>query len=693
MKPLQAIRSLNASPATAWLLSDETLADLLLRNATVSRVHAVLDAERLFRWWILHRLVGSATGQAAASFKNVNTADPDGLRFFSELQAEYRLNALDTQGQPLREDNHALDRSRHFRARARNHLDAHGFIPLVHGSHACSVPFRFVHAYSDRWRFIAATGHEVARQWNDCANELGEVVPEAPWQIHLGGVFPKEIEFEGGSFGLPVAIAAHLRSFTNFDPLSLVATGAIEGGRLTGVQRCDLKREMAVRQGAKLFVCPESGLAEIPKIRTVQIPCGTPWNELRHHIEEELRHLGLLSMNAAQAADLIRSLQKLGVSGHGCPDVSIPQITRAITTVGESLETGMEKFPNRIHQLLRSAKLHLASLHSHSGNPGAAREVLNQLLPDENAPRERCTTAARMIVALSDEGRFQEALLIAEDALVHADRIPDGHDQDLLAKMEIHGALGGDLFLQLALRKGPEGGSKDSERSKEHLETNLLLSEELLHANLNHFLPTENLAKSATRSVLWHALFDPERTEQKVSETREQFGRRPGWQTSEPYLRRIRFLGEYRRRIFANGTSDLMQWEDELPSTDPDRSGSAWIRAMALKYRGAIRALDLRPEEALRDFEEARHLLAGEQPKVFRLLRWSVEAEALCSLPEVPPTTLEILDRDRMPAVEYLAAYEPSIELAQRIKSLRFEDRTAGDTLGVLREFLRGFAY
>ena len=693
MTPRRALDLVEYRVESAWILSNETLADLL-RHAVAHEVHDGLKAEWLFRWWLLREVAGSAAGRAARSFRESTSGDPERLQFFDDLLAAFHLD--EARSQPaLRLYEAGAEIApplmrRYFQWRAERCLDAHGFIPLIAGNHANSLPFRLEHSRTDRWRFADTDGREVASAWLPAASNLNSVAPDSPWQVHLHGFLPQGLELEGNSFCLPLALAAYFRNFGEFDPLSIVATGALENGCLTGVEGCELKREMAVRQSAKIFVCPEAGLARHPEIATLQIPCGTPWEAVRESIQTELMKMGLLRMDRKSAFEFISQLRNEGSSGHGNPQTAIPQMLSAIETLEQSLRDPEVKFPQRIRQHLQSARLNLASLHNHAGDPESARQILTQLHAG-GSDREKCESAARLVVSLTDAGRFSEAWLVAEDALSVAEAISQDSDDGRLAKLEIFGAVGCDLLLQIALRKKLSLDAPEVRKSWELLERNLDLSEELLTADLRSLDSYENFAKSLTRTALWKALLEPECTEERIAQIRAHPEVRRGLGKSEPYLRRIRFLGEYRRRLFAGGAAQPHHWLQDLPA--PMRGGGEWVLATTLKYRGALRSLEGNTRGAEADIAEALALLAGEQPPVFRLLRWSIAAEAFCSLQTVPKKIRDLLDCDRMVTVEHLHGDSSGKVLAKQIKACHFNEFAAPETRRILREFQHGFVY
>jgi hypothetical protein len=294
-------------------------------------------------------------------------------------------------------------------------------------------------------------------------------------------------------------------------------------------------------------------------------------------------------------------------------------------------------------------------------------------------------------VSLSDEGRFSEAEDVARNALERAESLSENDDADQRVRMELYGALGCDLLPQLFLRLGPAIAEEDLQRAFAYQSTNLRLARELQYSQLPNFNGNQNLAKSAVRSALLPALLNPAETENRVAEVSRECAALPGWEESAPYLARIRFLGEYRRQLFADGQPGRVDWEGELPGVMA--GGGEWVRATALKYRAAIRAREQRLDEAAADFTGALRLLGSHSAPVIRLLRWSIAAEAWCSLPAVLSKVAEVIISDRMVAVEYLQRFGPSQCLADRIKKASLTVVQNPEALAVLREFQRGFAY
>ncbi|MEY5011284.1 MAG: hypothetical protein RLZZ253_2423, partial [Verrucomicrobiota bacterium] len=639
MTPRDAYQLLAQDPRHAWCFNDSLISTLLDHCALTGTQAASLVSERLIRNWI-PPLGGTKFGDPAQGFREAD--HPDRRAGFL---AKIALNG----GNPEPD---------YFFARARGILNAHGYIPVVCGSSASLLPFEIRHRSSDRWRFMDTRGRECCRDWLAGVQPLTELLSDAPYQIHFP-VPGTELPVTGGSLALPIALAAEFGS-RGLDSLCLIATGALGDGGLVAVENCELKREAAIRHGARVFICPEAGLAPCDAIHTVQIPAGTPWNTVCNSVQQELERLGILKMDALTATSLIHRLVGEGNSGAGNPRHTIPALQNALRALENQPVNDNAGAPVHLTKTLRSGRLHLASLFNHAGDPEAARIVLDQLL-GEGSPAERCGIAARNIVALCDLGRFDDARLLAEPMLQLANELNTESPEQALAKLEILGAAGGDLFLPIALQKGLD--SAEARQSKELLEQNLLISEALRFAPATaQFNPNENWGKSWTRLRLWHALLAPGQFAPVPPADFDRFA--PG---SLPYLRRIQFLAAYRRQNFHGARVDVPQWD--LPGLT---RGAEWLRATALKYRGSIRAQSNQPEEARSDFLESLRLLSGLQGSVFALLLWSVAAETICVMDVPPERSWEILDSHRMAAVDCLNGYGPTRAIATQISKADF---------------------
>ena len=692
MSPKFALNLLQQDANACWFVEDRTLASFVQNRALLARAQAEAEAELVARWWVRR-----SPKHACSVPLLLNQHSEEWQQFLADIARDFHEEETFgplrlTEGRPT----DTFHWSKCLRSRLGRFLNAHGFIALTTGASGCLLPFEVQHAASDQWRFVDMWGVRVVPEWTEVAAELDGQVSRAPYQILLNGVLLAPVELTGESFGLPVALAALFQDIPGFDPSKLVATGAVKDGCLVRVSGCEMKRAAAVRLGARLFVCPACELEPREDIHTLQIPCGATLGAAKTIVEEKLRKMGLLPMDAPRAVELIRNVLAAGDVGPGNPAVSIPLIRNAVTVLSETLSQPGQTRPEKLARHVRDARLHLASLYNHAGDPCAAKQVLEELLlsggPTGAATdRAFCEASVRLIVSLSDEGRFSEAEDIARNALESTASLSESEETDQRVRMELYGAVGCDLLPQQFLRLGPAIAGEVLQKAFEYQTTNLRLARELQYAQLPNFNGNQNLAKSAVRSALLPALLNPVETEDRVAEVLRECADLPGWEESAPYLARIRFLGEYRRQLFADGQPGRLGWEDQVPKVMS--AGGEWVRATALKYRAAIRAREQRLEEAAADFSNALRLLGSQPAPVIRLLRWSIAAEAWCSLPETLPRVGEVIISDRMVAVEYLERYGPSQGLAERIKKADLTAVQNSEAVDALREFQRSFAY
>lgn len=672
---------------------------------------SALEAELIFRWWIHPPVSGMA------SLKS----EIEGLRifrpgFFPDVQAalggvseaKAALSEKRTAGIWMEErrslsDTHAWMAP--FLARISQFVNSDGFIALVYGDGASrAVAFRLEHERVESWRFVDATGNQVATEWSHHAAALQECIPDAPYQVHLVGKLPL-VPLCGRSFGLALAVASFFRARPELDRQALVATGAIENGRLLPVAGCRSKRQMAHRQGARLFVCPknpEGGLEALDGIETLEIEAGTPIEHALETIKGKLEELGLLRVDLRKIPGLIREILARGGTGAGDPQRTIPRLRDLILEIESALKhSSNAAAANRLLGPLNSAKLHLASLYNHSGNPQESQRVLDELLQPPRGfaawTREgqhldlisKCREAARRIVALADEGQFEEAGLVGERALNFAEQLASQtNDEAKRARMEVFGALGADLLLQKSVRNKDKSVAN---RALDLLDQNLSLSEDLEQANLADFHGQRNLTKSQVRRILWHAFWSPQSVEEMATNLIAEWNGYPDSQGSLPYLERVCFLAAY--RLLLEGRDPGFPGTDERQFRRTPGPGEEWVAATCLKYRGALMAVAGREQEAFDHFKKGLQLLSGDKPRVLRLLRFSIAGEAFRSVPKALEEWRSVLELDRMVAVEYLEAFRESRALASRIRSLRLNSEDCPEAKESLREFQLGFVY
>ena len=709
MTPRSALQYLCSS--ASWCIPDETLLKLAQSGVFLEIERSALEAELIFRWWIHPPVSGVAS--LKSEIERLPIFRPE---FFVDVQAalggvseaKAALSEKRTAGMWMEErrslsDTHAWMAP--FLARISQFVNSDGFIALVYGDGASrAVAFRLEHERVESWRFVDATGNQVATEWSDHAAALQECIPDAPYQVHLVGKLPL-VPLCGRSFGLALAVASFFRARPEFDRQAVVATGAIENGRLLPVAGCRSKRQMAHRQGARLFVCPknpEGELEALDGIETLEIEAGTPIQHALERIERKLEELGLLRVDLRRIPGLIREILVRGGTGAGDPQRTIPRLRALILEIESALKNPRDAAAaNRLLGPLNSAKLHLASLYNHSGNPQESQRVLDELLQTPRGfatstrecqhldPISKCREAARRIVALADEGQFEEAGLVGERALNFAEQLASQtNDEAKRARMEVFGALGADLLLQRSVRNKDES---DANRALDLLDQNLSISEDLEQANLADFHGQRNLSKSQVRRILWHAFWSPQSVEEMATKLIAEWNGYPDSQGSLPYLERVRFLAAY--RLLLEGGDPGLPGTDEWQLKRTHGPGEEWVAATCLKYRGALMAVAGREQEAFDNFKRGLQLLSGDKPRVLRLLRFSIAGEAFRSVPKALEDWRSVLELDRMVAVEYLEAFQESRELASRLRSLRLNSEDCTEAKESLREFQLGFVY
>ncbi len=686
---------------SAWAVPDRVLHAFTERALLPPWAKAGLDAERLLRLWLRPEPALGTSGHTPygallSALRNTFPPLTQAVRsygFWTALGAVPPLEAFPAKKFLLR--------------RIGALADAHGLIPLRHHDtpHACLLPFKLEQIEGNAWKFVDDSDTAALPDWEDLARRIDWPPAEGCFRVHLCEKLVPGMALSGGSFALPLALACGLRETPGFNPLQVVATGRIQNGLVREVNGCEEKRLAALGHGARLFAyCAPEALPEIAGIQCLKIRPGTPLKEALQLIQTGLKEAGILKADIASATETVKRILRAGATGHGNPLQNIPPLESALRVLESSLAA--EPLPRvvqlQVKNILLKGLMQLSSLWNHAAQPEHASKVLDRVAltlqtgedtQSKTLPNHvKCQQAARQIVSWVDQGELEKASVLAEMALEWAQDLPEENNRQihydaLIAKMELFGAAGGEWCLLKGLRSG---NPEDARRSLELMDRNLEYSENLCLAP--DFEWRKNLAKSVSRHLLVHAFFDPNGLEQRLREARQKHSALEGWADCEPYLRRTRFLGVYRSRVFGAGPRGNTAWEDSLPMAD--RGPGAWILATSLKYRAAVRALDGRSAEAHADFSRALELLKGGLPEVIRLIRWSIAAEAFCSVTAVPADIRELLDLDRICATQYLSRLDAGgRDLAFKIKALNFEESPRDQVVQALREFQRGYPY
>jgi hypothetical protein len=121
------------------------------------------------------------------------------------------------------------------------------------------------------------------------------------------------------------------------------------------------------------------------------------------------------------------------------------------------------------------------------------------------------------------------------------------------------------------------------------------------------------------------------------------------------YLHRVRFLGAF-RSLRAGRAPPPVEF-DSWPLSDPAVSHSSWLRATALKYRGALFAAVGEPDQALKDFGRSWALLDREGQPLIRFIGATAALEAGERLWTVRRKEAEIFLRRARDSFEAFSSY------------------------------------
>lgn len=501
-----------------------------------------------------------------------------------------------------------------FRRRAQLFLEAHGLIALLagrHGEEAVIVPFRFLPNLprEARVRDMAGNTHAawssiVAAMEAESGEDLG---------FAIGAVMPAgNHSFEGPSFGLPLLIARARASgaLASFPVLRVLATGEIRGSSVQPVQGVSVKAALASRMGA-FFISP--GLAGANRL---SVEPGTTIRKLIPAVEAAFLTHGLSTPSPRQAYDAVRTAEEevhLGVLKLGDAERRLARCTTALQSEPAS--------PFAKEGLLRISILR-AAIANHQGDPARARLELEEAGRSPEVarnPRLYVGAVAFDIVALADLGFLAEAERAGRDLLSWVDGQMVGDLRDRLwCEMVACGALGGQALLARALREPVY-----TTEARRLLQRASQLARELDAG--------AELCRAATQLSLCQALLEPESGEASFAASAGILARH-SWEerrVSRAYLLRTRFLAGYRHLLLHGVVSgEAEDWE--LP--DHSIGHASWPYAVALKYRGALRAAGGALTAAGEDFHAALDLLLGAEPPLLRFIGGTVALQAAESL-------------------------------------------------------------
>ncbi len=592
------------NPDALALFSDSQLARLFSCEHLPAEISASLSGEVLLRKWLYQ-------GESSP-FLNADIQARLGAGLRDTFERRWKSDGL----KEISENSFAADSPEHlawsvFSQRASSFLRADGLIPVLVGEEkreAVPLPFRFEPGLPPDLKAMDAGGRGIGK-WIPTVNRLEE--------LHGGRLgFVVDVNageacehFEGESLVLPVLVAK-LRSegtLPDFHPLRVLATGVWRQGGLYPADGLDAKSALARRMGAQFL---SVGTDEH------DIPAGTNLGDLSAAVLPRIDGTALLKLTPRQLRDAVRLIGEEMRSGQ----ITLETAELRLNWHQKALESaGAEGLGPEARLSALSLR---GAIFNHKGdaqeaarcNDAARAEALKM-----NNPRAYVDATANQVVSLTDLGDLPAAERLGRQLLDWVCTGMQGSTEDKKrAEMTACGALGGQTLLQSAL-----AGAHGRKESLKFLERALQLAREIEDGR--------DVCFDAVQIAGWHALLEPEKTEEAFGKAVEQLQHFPSsiHSTSMAYLLRIRFLGAYRLWLLTGAVPvGFEKWE--LPNKKV--SHLSWVLASALKYRGTLFAAGGKIEDAARDFKDAVSLLERQAPPVLRFMSATVSLRAFLSL-------------------------------------------------------------
>jgi tetratricopeptide (TPR) repeat protein len=409
---------------------------------------------------------------------------------------------------------------------------------------------------------------------------------------------------------LPVALAHARRTGVcpAFPPLAVLATGALLHDSIAVVEGLDAKAGLAARLGAA-FIAPECATGA----RTLGLRVGQPYRDVLPAVTSFLQGQGLTAMTPRQAAE--GAMQLWGEVGVGA--VSLPEAQARLAHYEDALQRAGDDL-GTVDGIARVWLLR-GSIANHSGRPAEADHCLAEAAARcAQHPVAFADTLASWVVSLTDLGQYDEAESLGRQLLYWVGAGFRGSEQDhARCRITACGALGGQPLLFKAVL-GQETGAES---------LMLLQQARALALKLDS---ADHACRDAVQVALWHALLAPATYQGECDTACALLARYPGESAvSQGYLHRARLLGAYRAWLAGAAPG---QGFDAWLLPDASIGHLGWVRATALKYRGALLANEGRTEESQADFDEALELLDAEGAPLIRFIAGTVALQAAESL-------------------------------------------------------------
>ena len=492
-------------------------------------------------------------------------------------------------------------------------IDTDGFIPVVYGEDAFFIPFRFAPG--------APVIEDFAGKAIDC------------WQTPYGELFAAaEVRYKcvvhcdqslvplsGRSLMLPVYLA-YLRKIgeIQYNPLRLLATGAVENGRLASVETAEKASALKKCFPGAVLLFPESSKYCSEKRNEIPLP---PL-ELAKVKEAVQRHIDYHGLCVPTLEYALARLKKL-YSELGSNYRSWELMLRCVEKNARAVPRYCDPENYLLCLMLKS------SINCHLGNTRVAlalnREA-RELAKRNNLTREQLRLEIEELVEFQDEECFLDIAAQAEQLKV---RVEEFGDPDLL--MRYYGTMGqAHCYGFLA---GVTGFDRDRAKSCFVAAVDYALKRPRDIENEMDF--QGNVAQDLNYCYLWYALFEPETADadRAFAEAKNHHECRLGGEKqirNRRHLKRLKAFALYRRWLADGAVPE----PEKIPNALKSEFDGDWLAATTGKYVGALLAAAGNFNEAADTFKEYTDILRKRTEPILRFIQMTILAEAYRSIGE-----------------------------------------------------------
>jgi hypothetical protein len=594
-------------------------------------LHHFLVAEVLLRLWLYRRRCPPSLIETGERF-----APPELMNAFTKAFLPRRESGGDEdalRASPQFETELAMEAWSFLAHRIRSFRKAHGIIPVRIGSEAVAIPFTLGgRDYPDE--SIRDQYGRPASGWNEVAGELWDALGGAH-RVELGCELGEQgrkghdlacdlaaadeqrsgIKLCGGSFALPVWLAVQRETKLDFSPIEVLATGAIRRGHVDSVRAIFAKLDLAQRIGVRLFIAP--GIASGEGVLGLASP--ELLENAFSNIATALSNTGLSNLTEERATAQLVELDDKVRRGQISYGDARTAVIRCLDWLSKCQSDEL------IAEAILRGQMLLGSIETHCGNPERGEQLCHAALKQVRDPDRflALEVGVSHAVSLCDRGDLEDAEQLGRKL---RDQVGTVTNSKLRLVTDMFSA--GNLAETLLYRALCEPRSDAAAAESLHLfRESLRINERLLESEGSEQRRYQ-VAKSATRVALWHALLRPDETASALAGARALIAGFPNAETrvSEQHLRRIQFLGGYRQWLLTGHTAgDFETW----PLPEILRADETWVEATARKYRGSLRATIGDNSGADQDFVHALQALTAVNDRpLFRFIGGTAAVQA-----------------------------------------------------------------